>query len=158
MRPSWLPCTAADLKSTCAGRPCGVQSILGSQPRALRCKKPPVTSGQHCLPLLHGIPSVRRPRRSENSGRTFVKWSQLPHIQAILFATISGCTISGADMCVFARPRKRHRSQLTICAHENGPRFEAERAFPNCPVSGHKARRHSCGHRESVISRAPLTV
>ena len=58
-------------------------------------KNIPVMSGQHCPPLLHGISPARRPRRSENPGWTFVKLSQLPHIQAILFATISGCTISG---------------------------------------------------------------
>ena len=56
--------------------------------------------------------------------------AQPPHIQAVLFATISGCTISGRQHVRFraaeeAAPIATDGSD--VC-YENGPRFEAERA------------------------------
>ena len=154
-RPSWLPRSAADLESIRAGRPRGVQSISETQPRALRCKEDQVKCGQQRPPWLLSAQTMKERR----PGWSDVKWRRPQHIQAILLARISGCTISERQHVRFrATHRNRRQRGLMTCAHENRPRFEAERAFHNCPVSGHRARRDNFGHRETVISRAPLTV
>ena len=124
-RPSLLPSTSADLKIRRSGKP--------------------------CLRFISSAQATYQPKPALSD----FKCSLHPRIQAILFARISGCTISGRHHVRFRTThRNRRKSVMMTCAHGN----EGERAFHNCPVSGHKARRNQSGHGETVMSSAPLTV